>query len=241
MTSLPLFLGVASLAGALFVGVYALLATSARSRTAQVLASVETYYSRPEPFADTDGPAVVTRSLPPLLDPLRAVVTRVSSKNVTAKIQRRRDLAGNPSRWSPERVLAYKGLGLIALGTLGVLVGYRHGALVLLAAVLGALAGFFLPDVLLYNAGLKRQQRLERALPDALDLLTVCVEAGLGFDAAIAQVARKTEGPMAAECSRVLQEMQFGKSRTEALRALSGRTTVSQLRTFVSALSKPRS
>jgi len=119
---------------------------------------------------------------------------------------------------------------------LGVVIGFRHGALVLLAAAVGALAGFFLPDVLLYNAGLKRQQKLERALPDALDLLTVCVEAGLGFDAAIAQVAQKTEGPMAAECSRVLQEMQFGKSRVEALRALSERTTVTQLRTFVTAL-----
>jgi len=236
MTSLPLFLGLLALAGALIVGIYALFATSARSRTAEVLASVETYYSRPEPLHAGESPAVVARSLPPLLDRLRAIVARVSSKSVTAKIQHRLDLAGDPPRWSPERVLAYKGLGLIALGTLGVVIGFRHGALVLLAAAVGALAGFFLPDVLLYNAGLKRQQKLERALPDALDLLTVCVEAGLGFDAAIAQVAQKTEGPMAAECSRVLQEMQFGKSRVEALRALSERTTVTQLRTFVTAL-----
>jgi tight adherence protein C len=155
---------------------------------------------------------------------------------VTAKIQHRLDLAGDPPRWSPERVLAYKGLGLIALGILGGLIGFRHGALLLPAAALGAVAGFFLPHVLLYNAGLKRQQKLEHALPDALDLLTVCVETGLGFDAAIAQVAQKTEGPMAAKCSRVLQEMQFGKSRVEALRALSERTTVTQLRIFVTAL-----
>jgi tight adherence protein C len=236
MTSVPLFLGLLALAGALAVGIYAFVATSARSRTAEVLASVETYYSRPEPFHAGESSAVIARSLPPLLDRLRAIVARVSSKSVTAKIQHRLDLAGDPPRWSPERVLAYKGLGLIALGILGGLIGFRHGALVLPAAALGAVAGFFLPDVLLYNAGLKRQQKLERALPDALDLLTVCVEAGLGFDAAIAQVAQKTEGPMAAECSRVLQEMQFGKSRVEALRALSERTTVTQLRTFVTAL-----
>lgn len=233
---LSLFLGLMALTGALFVGVYAFVGTSARSRAAQALASVETYYSSSEPPRAADSPAVVARSLPPLLDRLRTVVTRVSSKGVTAKIQRRLDLAGNPSRWSPERVLAYKGLGLIALGVLGGLVGFRHGALVLPAAAVGALAGFFLPDVLLYNAGLKRQQKLELALPDALDLLTVCVEAGLGFDAAIAQVAQKTEGPMAAECARLLQEMQFGKSRVEALRALADRTTVSQLRTFTTAL-----
>lgn len=236
MTSLPLFLGLLALASALIVGIYAFFATSARIRTAEVLASVETYYSRPEPIPTGEGPSVGARPLPPLLDRLRAVVARLSSKGVTAKIQRRLDLAGNPARWSPERVLAYKGLGLIALGILGVFIGVRHGALVLPGAAVGAVAGFFLPDVLLYNAGLKRQQKLERALPDALDMLTVCVEAGLGFDAAIAQVAQKTEGPMAAECSRVLQEMQFGKSRVEALRALADRTTVSQLRTFVTAL-----
>jgi len=91
-------------------------------------------------------------------------------------------------------------------------------------------------DVLLYNAGVKRQEKLQRALPDALDMLTVCVEAGLGFDAALAQVARNTTGPLAAEFSRVLQEMQIGKSRSQALRSLTDRTTVPELRSFVSAL-----
>jgi len=74
------------------------------------------------------------------------------------------------------------------------------------------------------------------ALPDALDMLTVCVEAGLGFDAALAQVARNTDGPLAAEFARALQEMQIGKSRGQALRALAERTTVPEARAFVSAL-----
>jgi tight adherence protein C len=69
-----------------------------------------------------------------------------------------------------------------------------------------------------------------------MDMLTVCVEAGLGFDAALTQVARNTEGPLTREFARVLQEMQFGKSRTEALQALSERTTVSELRAMVLAL-----
>jgi tight adherence protein C len=67
-------------------------------------------------------------------------------------------------------------------------------------------------------------------------MLTVCVEAGLGFDAALARVARNLEGPMAEECARVLQEMQFGLSRTEALRALANRTDVPEIKIFVSAL-----
>jgi len=114
--------------------------------------------------------------------------------------------------------------------------GLRSVGLLIVAAALAGAAGFFLPDVLLYNAGVKRQEKLQRALPDALDMLTVCVEAGLGFDAALAQVARNTTGPLAAEFSRVLQEMQIGKSRSQALRSLTDRTTVPELRSFVSAL-----
>ncbi len=67
-------------------------------------------------------------------------------------------------------------------------------------------------------------------------MLTVCVEAGLGFDAALTQVARNAEGPIAAEFARALQEMQIGKTRTQALRAVVDRTTVPELRSFVSAL-----
>src|SRR5262249_62428307 len=89
---------------------------------------------------------------------------------------------------------------------------------------------------LLYNAGQKRQERIRAALPDALDMLTVCVEAGLGFDAALAQVARNTRGPLAAEFARALQEMQIGAPRSQALRAMVTRTNVAELRAFVSAL-----
>jgi len=102
--------------------------------------------------------------------------------------------------------------------------------------VVGAVVGFYLPDLLLYNAGLRRQAQIQRALPDSLDMLTVCMEAGLGFDAALAQVAHNTAGPLAAEFTRALQEMQIGQARSDALRAMLSRTTVPELRVFVSAL-----
>ena len=167
---------------------------------------------------------------------LRSLALRLSPSGIAAKLQRRLDLAGNPGQWTPDRILAAKGLGLIALATLGALVGLRNPGLLILCAAVGGAAGFFLPDVLLYNAGLKRQAKLQVALPDALDMLSVCVEAGLGFDAALAQVARNTDGPLAAEFARALQEMQIGKSRSQALRALADRTTVPEVRAFVSAL-----
>jgi tight adherence protein C len=118
---------------------------------------------------------------------------------------------------------------------IGFLLGVKHGfaPTVLFAGGAGAL-GMFLPDILVKNIGEKRQVTLQKALPDTIDMLTVCVEAGLGFDSALARVARNTSGPLAEEFSRVLQ--QIGMSRAEALRALVGRTNVTELRAFVSAM-----
>jgi tight adherence protein C len=166
----------------------------------------------------------------------RRLALRLSPGGVASTLQRRLDVAGNPRGWSSDRMLAVKGLGLVVLGFLGAIYGLHDPELLIVGAGLGAVIGFFLPDVLLYNSGQKRQQQIPAFLPDALDMLTICVEAGLGFDAALAQVARNSKGPVAAEFSRVLQEMQFGKSRAEALRAMSDRTTVPELQAFVTAL-----
>ncbi len=167
---------------------------------------------------------------------LRAVAIRLSPTGITDKLQHRLDLAGNPDRWNPDRILAAKGLGLLVLGALGLLLGLHNGLLLVVYLAVGGAAGFFLPDVLLYNLGLKRQARIRAELPDAMDMLTVCVEAGLGFDAALSQVARNTSGSLTAELARALQEMQIGKTRTEALRSMADRTTAPELRSFVSAL-----
>ncbi len=167
---------------------------------------------------------------------VRGLAVRLSPSGISSTLQRRLDLAGNPERWTPDRILAAKGLALLVLGVLGGLYGLSSPGLLFLCASLGAGVGFFLPDVLLYNAGQKRQGRIQALLPDALDMLTVCVEAGLGFDAALSKVARNTHGPLAAEFARALQEIQIGTSRSQALRAMVARTTVPELRAFVSAL-----
>ncbi len=176
------------------------------------------------------------RVLRPLAGRLGRMSARLSPAGTTARLQRLLDRAGNPERWTPERLLAAKGLGLLGLGALGALLGSRSVGHFLIFTSVGAAAGFWLPDILIYNSGLKRQQTIRKTLADALDLLTVSVEAGLGFDAALSQVARNTSGPIAGEFFRVLQEMQIGKSRREALRGLGERTTVPELRTFTSAI-----
>jgi tight adherence protein C len=232
--SVLLFAGLA----AIVASIVAVVATVFWTRPAQqgvsgALAAIEQTYAVQDP---TKVEAVRARfeSMPGWL---RALAVRLSPSGIADKMQYRLDLAGNPSAWSPDRILAAKGLGLLALAGLGALYGVSFSVLwLVVCAAVGGAFGFFLPDLLLYNAGLKRQEKIRKALPDALDMLTVCVEAGLGFDAALAQVARNTTGPAAAEFARVLQEMQIGKSRTLALRGMTERTTVSELRSFVSAL-----
>jgi tight adherence protein C len=88
----------------------------------------------------------------------------------------------------------------------------------------------------LYQRAYERTDQLQKSLPDALDLLTISVESGLGFDAALAQVARNTDGALADELARVLQEMQIGMGRGTALRALGERTKVDDVKGFVSAM-----
>jgi tight adherence protein C len=224
-------LGAVGLAIAILV-MAALPAPAHEGGVTGALRQIDKRYGQPEPGAA--GRA--SDPLAMLPGWLRGLALRLSPAGITVKLQRGLDLAGNPSRWNPDRVLAMKGLGLVGLGALGALYGAHRPVLLIAFAAVGAVIGFFLPDLLLYNAGTKRQARIQATLPDAMDMLSICVEAGLGFEAALAQVARNTDGPLAADLSRTLQEMQIGKSRTEALRSLAERTTVPELRVFVSSL-----
>ena len=89
------------------------------------------------------------------------------------------DIAETQAGGIPIGFLAAKGAGLVVLAAIGMLVGAHKPVLLILYAAVGGVIGFFLPDVLLYNSGIKRQARIQAALPDAMDMLTICVEAGL--------------------------------------------------------------
>jgi tight adherence protein C len=179
--------------------------------------------------------AVQDRVLGPMLGRLRGLATRISPSGTGGRIARSLDKAGNPPSWSVERIMGAKGLGLVIGVVLALLLMGLDLRGLLLACAAGA-GGFFLPDLLLYNAGAKRQQELQKGLADALDMLTVCVEAGQGFDAAILQVARTVTGPIGGEFARVLSEIQIGKTRADAFASLGERTTAPELKTFVTTL-----
>ena len=227
-------LGSAFLAIALALSVIGVV-TSERQQVSRSLGAIRS--SSVEALVTASQPSFLDRVLTPGLGRLAAFARRFSPAGVNDKLANRLDLAGNPPEWGVERVLAFKTLSLLVLGLLGLLLGSSSGAgRSAMGAVIGSGFGFFLPDILLYNTGLKRQADIQRVLPDALDLLTISVEAGLGFDAALSQVARNTDGPLSEELFRMQQEMQIGKGRSEAFRALGARTNVPELSGFIAAM-----
>ncbi len=185
---------------------------------------------------DQDGP-FRDRVWRPLLAALGRIGARLTPAGTPQRLRSRLDLAGNRAPWDMESVLVVKTVATFGLGGAGLTFWLlTRSALGLALFVVLACLGYWLADLLLYNAGQKRQEAMRRAAPDTIDMLTICVEAGLGFDAGLAQVAEKTSGPLAGEFARVLKEIQLGRSRTDAFVELSQRTDVAEIKGFVGAI-----
>lgn len=178
-----------------------------------------------------------------VLEPLQGQALKFGRKftaaDATDKIRHKLDLAGNPEGWTVDRVIAGRVIGAIVVPILAFafssLLGFAVTTRILFVGI-GVVVGYLSPGLYLYQKAYDRSARLLRELPDAIDLMTISVESGLGFDAAIQQVARNTEGPLADEFNRMLREMQIGAARAEALRSLSERTNIPDLNSFVSAM-----
>jgi tight adherence protein C len=179
------------------------------------------------------------RVVAPIFEKLASWGRRFTPDDQAARIRRRLDLAGNPENWDVNRIIAFKVLGLIGGAILGLLIGLLFQSsfsTILGLIVVSAFLGYFGPNIGLYQVGSKRTQKMARDLPDALDLLTISVESGMAFDSAVSQVARNTTGPLAEEFFRLLQEMQIGLSRSDAIRAMGERSDIPELRNFASSM-----
>jgi tight adherence protein C len=216
------------------------LSAGPRGGVARSLAAVEAI-NRPRPDLreqELERP-FTERVLDPLTDRFAAAGRRFTPEDRILRIRRRLDLGGNPAGWDADRVLGLKALAALVGALLGLVVPplLGFGPLVTFGLVLlGCFGGWVAPSLWLYQVAYDRSQRVRRELPDALDLLTISVESGLAFDAGLAQVARRTTGPLAQEFFRVLQEMQIGTGRMQAMRALADRTDVPELKSFVGAM-----
>ena len=213
--------------------------TSERRAFARSVTAVRAMNAAPSIIVDELERPFIERVIAPLGGRLVGVGRKLTRADTASKIAHRLDIAGNPPAWDVNRSIGLKVLGLGVLGAVGFLFCLSRGypldrALIYTAGF--AAFGYLLPNLLLKNAGDKRESLMRNSLPDAIDLLTISVEAGLGFDAAVARVAKNTMGPLAQEFSRLLQEMQLGIGRAEAMRAMGERTSLPDLKSFCLAM-----
>ncbi|BCW11579.1 hypothetical protein NtRootA4_26420 [Arthrobacter sp. NtRootA4] len=175
--------------------------------------------------ARTDGPSL-----------LRRLSRRLTPNKYIARLDRILANAGRPASMPLDRLIAVKPLAALGGGMTALLLGGGRSPQGILLTLALASACYFLPDLLVYNNGTKRQTRIQKDLPNVLDQLLVSVEAGLGFEAALSRVGASGNGPLADELVRTLQDIQAGRSRREAYKALAERCTVPDVRSFVGAI-----
>src|SRR5438128_5630075 len=179
------------------------------------------------------------RTIRPLAVRLSGTVSRITSASFVANTQKRLAMAGNPADLSVTDWLGMKAVFALIFSGVGLLLTLLLGVPVTMTIVLSILGlgiGYIGPEFWLGRRVKARQSAIIRMIPDSLDLLTISVRAGLGFDAALAKVVEKVKGPLSDEFRRALAEVRVGKQRREALRDIIPRTDVGPLTNFIGAV-----
>jgi len=162
---------------------------------------------------------------------------RITPGSYEAWLDKQLAAVGRPKEWPLNRILAIKPLLGLAGGVLGMFYLVAEPAPSRFAVLLGAIAfGYFAPDLLLRTNAQKRRDAIRLELPNALDQMLISVQAGLGFEAAMARAAQNGRGPLADEFIRTLQDIQVGRSRKEAYLSMSDRVDVPDLRSFIRSI-----
>jgi tight adherence protein C len=179
------------------------------------------------------------RVLLPLIQGSAQLFARFTPQRTLETTRHKLELAGNPNNWSATEFLGIRAIAAILLVALTffltMLTTIELPKRLLFIGGLGVL-GYFLPVVWLGSRIRRRQDEVVKTLPDALDLLTISVEAGLPFDGAMQRVADKWDNELSRAFQRVLTELRIGKSRSDALRDMSERMDVPDITSFVAAL-----
>lgn len=162
----------------------------------------------------------------------RILITRSGRRRIIRNLA----YAGFADERALARMESAKAVGLIIGASLGLMAASRWGGWWLIGIVGMPLVGYFLPDIWLRGRATERAERIGQEMPEAMDLLYLCVNAGQGLTAAMSEVAQSQTGPLSAEFSRVMKEMQLGMSRQEAFRELRRRTQQPDLQKFADAI-----
>jgi tight adherence protein C len=184
---------------------------------------------------------ITERVILPVARKVGELATRFTPQNVLQSTARKLELAGNPRGIVP--TIFWAGSLIIGVFMAGAFIflfsvapiDWPLGREALLTGVFTFL-GFFMPELLVRSRIDRRQKSIRKAMPDALDLLTICVEAGLGFDAAMSKVNEKWDNELSLAFGRVLREIQLGKLRREALRDMADRIGIPEMTSFVAAI-----
>ncbi len=175
------------------------------------------------------------RVLVPMMKGISAFIARRMPRQTVERLLIRLEMAGNPIQAGTFFILQLALTAVMGVGSFLFLSGETMDRRTLYSLVL-AVAGYVLPTVWLNGRVRSRQKAILKALPDAIDLLTISVEAGLGFDLAMQRVVEKWSNELSREFDRVLADIRLGKNRREALRDLVSRTGVPDLSTFVASV-----
>jgi tight adherence protein C len=181
------------------------------------------------------------RVIVPLLQSIGEFSSRFTPQKVVEDTEKKMELAGNPVRMDASTFLASR---LIVAGLFGgfltliFIISPRTWGVgtMALVVILFTILGFSFPQLWLQSKINGRQREIRKAMPDAMDLLTVCVEAGLGFDAAMSKVAEKWENQLSLAFARSIREVQLGKTRRETLRDMADRIGIGEMTSFVAAI-----
>lgn len=179
------------------------------------------------------------RVIYPALDAISNLVSQFTPAKTREKIRRRLELAGNPGNLTPGSFTVVQLVATVVLGGLVfglMLIAKPPMARRILFTALAALVGFFLPSLWLTSKIKRRQDEIIKALPDGLDLVTICVEAGLGFDQAVQHLVEKQDNELSRAFNRYLQEVSLGRTRRDALQGFSSRMDVPDVTSFVAAI-----
>jgi tight adherence protein C len=178
------------------------------------------------------------RFLRPAIVRLGSIMSRSTPQKQRQDLQNKLDLAGRPGNLTPEDFGAIRIVGAAVLAAVGLLLGFllQNTLYLVLMLAAGALLGYFAPQLWLQQKVDARRTEIQKGLPDAMDLLVIAVDAGLGFDAALARVTDKYRNALSDEFAKVLREVNLGRPRLEAMDEMGRSSGVEDLHNFIQAV-----
>ncbi len=234
--SIYIIIGLAFAAVFLLVFSIGLFVSDRRSKRSTVKSKLASYSMLKE--GEMEIPPFSERVVMPVLNKIASLIRKISPKGVVESTRYKLELAGVLEKIGVNVYLMIKFLCPVVFLIIFILlfIFFDLPLMSNVALLVMIPLSYFIPDIFLRSKIDKRQEEIRRAIPNTLDMLTITVEAGMGFDAALSKVAKNVKGPLGEEFNKMLKEMNIGLSRSEAFHNLIKRTSVSDLDSFVTSV-----